>query len=82
MHERRGFGPIAHPQRTDALGAVDLVGGQSDEVGALRDRHAPEPLDRVTQHPRARSVGDTGDFSDRLDHANLVIDQHCHHQTG
>ena len=82
MHERRGFGPLAHPQRTDALGTVDLVGGESDEVWALRDRHAPEPLDRVTQHQRARGVGNTGDVGDRLDHTNLVIDQHCRHQTG
>ena len=41
---------VAHPQRADALGPVDLVRRQRDQVaGVERQRHAAEALDRVAE---------------------------------
>ena len=50
--------PVADPERADALGAVDLVGGDGDQVaGVERERHAAEALDGVAEEAARRARG-------------------------
>ena len=56
--------PVADPERADALGAVDLVGGERDQVaGAERDRHPAEALDGVAEEAARRRHGRCGAIS-------------------
>ena len=76
MKQRGGLRTVAHPQRADALGAVNLVGGDGDEIGLSRNLDSSEPLDGIAQHQRAGLVRHARDLGDWLDHADLVVDQH------
>src|SRR5688572_13688815 len=73
----------AKPQGAHALGTVHLVGRYGRHVArSQRHRHPPEPLDRVAEEQGAMAAGDRGELFDRLDHPDLVIDQHRRDQAG
>ena len=55
---------------------------QRDQVGSVGDRERAKPLHRVAQHQRAGLVRQRGELGDRLDHADLVVDQHRRDQRG
>jgi len=76
MDQRGRFASLAHPERTDALRPVDLVGGDSDQVGTIRNRDASETLHRIAEHERTASVRPLGDLPSRLDDSDFIVDQH------
>ena len=61
-----GSAPVAHPQRADALGPVDLVRGDGDQVGPLRESargRAPAPRRTASarrRRARACAISATG----------------------
>ena len=67
--------PVAHPQRADALGAVELVCADRDQVG-FGERHLAGRLDRVAYQHRALRPGTFAEVGDGLDRADLVVDLH------
>ena len=81
---RQGHAP-AGVQGADALGPVELVGGEGEKVNVLRphvDGQVPRRLDRVgvEQHPRLPA--DCADLRDGLDGADLVVGVHDAYQAG
>ena len=50
--------------------------GDSDEVGTVRYQDPPETLDCVAKHERTSIVSERGDLGNRLNDANLIVDQH------
>ena len=75
------MGALPEIQRTDALGAVELVAREREHVGAERldvDREPGRPGDRVDEEQaalRALLAHDLSDLGDRLDRADLVVRQ-------
>ena len=55
---------------------MDLVARHRDQVGAFGDRYPAQSLHRVAQHQGAGVVRDPRNLADRLDHADLIVDQH------
>jgi hypothetical protein len=83
VKERIEGDAVADPQGADALGAVHLVSGDGDEVACgEREGDAAEALDGVAQEQGAPRASEGRDFGDRLDHADLVIHQHCGDDAG
>ena len=82
-----GFQPGADVQRARALGAVDLVAGNGDQVRAQTlglEGHLQEALDRIGVEngigaELAHQLRHLGDGHDR---AGLVVDHHDGHQEG
>ena len=69
----------AHDERTDAVGAAELVPGEGERVDAARgevDRHRADRLDGVGVHRDAVLGGDRDDLVDRLQRADLVVGPH------
>lgn len=74
---------VSNPEPTDALGAVDLVCRDGDHItGIKRHRHTPEALDGVAEDERAVPAGDGGHVGDRLNDADLVVDEHRGDEAG
>ena len=70
---------LGQNQRTDALGAADLVRRKRDQIGLHRfdiKRYFSQRLDRVDVQQPACFMHDVSDFADRLKRAGLVIGQH------
>ena len=73
----------ADEERADALGGVDLVAGEGEEVnvfewafGAEIERELAGGLDGVGVEESAGGVGDGGEFGDGLGDAGLVVREH------
>ena len=73
----------ADEEGADALGGVDLVAGEGEEVdvferalGAEVEREPAYGLDGVGVEESARGVGDSGQRGDGLDDAGLVVGEH------
>ena len=77
MDQRRGLGALAHPQRADPLGPVDLVRRDRDQIRALAGiATRPSPWTASHSISAPASCAMSRDLGDRLDHADLVVDQH------
>ena len=81
--QRRKLGPASHHKSADPRRAADLVGGQSDEVGADRaglEGELAGGLDGVTMEQGAIPPHNRGDLGHWLDDAGLVIGIHHRYQ--
>ena len=83
--QRRELDALAHDEHADALRPAELVGADRDEVGAARTprrrRATRTPAPRRCAAPRrgACSAHELGDLGERLDRADLVVDEHHRH---
>ena len=78
-------GLAAHPQRADALGAVELVGADGDQVDLhLLDVEGqfPDALHRVAVEEDALPLHHRADLGDGLDGSDLVVREHDGNQDG
>src|SRR5512141_1229411 len=76
MDQRRRLNAVPHPKRSDALRPVNLMGRYGGEIGSLRYFDTPKPLNRVAKHQRSNLMRELRNFGDRLDHTNLIVDEH------
>src|SRR3569833_783891 len=76
MDELSGLAAFAHPQGADPFWAVDLVGGDGDQVWTLANFEPSQSLDSVALLLRTGVVRLFRDFRDRLSDADLVIHLH------
>ena len=75
----------AHIQCADALGAVDLVGGEGHQVDLELvevDGNLAGGLGRVHMEDHALAAADFAQLSDVLDHADFVVHEHDRGQDG
>mmetsp|Transcript_40877 Transcript_40877/g.108166 ORF Transcript_40877/g.108166 Transcript_40877/m.108166 type:complete len:254 (-) Transcript_40877:75-836(-) len=71
--------PASHVERSDALGAVELVRRDGEQVDLQRidvDGHLADGLRRVHVEEDLFLAAKLADFGDGLDHANLVVCVH------
>ena len=69
----------AHVERAHALGRVELVAGEAQEVDAQLAHVHPDlagRLRRVRVHQDPALVGEARDLGDRLDRSDLVVRVH------
>ena len=74
--------PVAHPQRADPLGTIELVRGDRDQVCPFGRGQLAGALHRIAQEQRADLVRPFGQPAGRLDRADLVVDLHHRDQPG
>jgi len=70
---------VSHVERTDALGSIELVAGERQQVDAERidvERDLAGRLGRVGMHQAAVGARQPGDLGDRLEGADLVVGVH------
>ena len=82
---RREPGPLAHVERSHALGSVQLVAAHAIEVDRERvhvDRNFAERLNAVHMQRHSGLMGDARDIGDGLHGAQFVIGVHDGDQHG
>ena len=83
--ERLQRQPLPGIQRADALGPVELVRGEGEQVDLLRlhvDEQMPRSLHRVGVEEHALLPANRADLRNGLDGADLVVGVHDGHQAG
>ena len=76
---RLPLGALAHVEDSRALGAVELVPGQREQVhaqGVYVEREDAARLHRVSVDEHAALVGNAGNVADGLDRADFVVGVH------
>ena len=81
VEQRLQLDALAHPERADALGPVDLVRRDRDHV-RVRNGDSTETLDRVAEAERSHFPRAGEQLGDRLDDPNLVVDEHRPYDPG
>ena len=85
MQQRLNGDAGTNIQRPRAFGAVNLVGGQREQVCARSvhsDGQLAEGLDGVRMQPCTASMDNIGDFAQGLDRADFIVGVHDGHQHG
>jgi hypothetical protein len=83
VEQRVELDASADPEAAYAFGSMHLVRGDGDHVAGVQGNvDAAERLDGVAEEERAAGVGELGEALDRLDDADLVVDQHGGDEAG
>ena len=76
MHLRGQHDTIAHPERADAFGAVELVRRNRDHVCVCGRSEFARALHGIAEEQSAGSMGGIGKLLNGLDRADFIVDLH------